>query len=188
VQSSVVRKPLMAICLAALTAVASCRSGSPSAGPSSSGPSSSPAVPASTLDCAKSAQGDLGPDWRRRAERVGPLYLLGVMRGTAGPPQPNAPIIFHKVLLVVEAGQRVTMTIPEELRGDAALIYEPRRDPTIARAIGDGVSGLTFHGCPDRDTQFPGGFLIRRGMRGLTVEIGNETVSLTFGRPMSSRS
>ncbi len=126
------------------------------------------------LGCPDSVQGDLGAGWRTRAvaahEKVGALYLLGaqVRINHAGT---FTGVGFRKVLAVVEPRQTVTIEIPPSQRGSVSLAYDPHRVLSTVLKITDGVSAVTFRACPDRETQFAGGFLIRGGTDTFSVLI-----------------
>jgi len=91
-----------------------------------------------------------------------------------------------KVLVGVAAGSTVTVTVPESARRHVALLYDsPRVESTDGRySLSDGEVEVTFEGCDDPDTGFPGSFLVA-GPRCVELELrlGDdvERIMLAFG-------
>jgi hypothetical protein len=92
--------------------------------------------------------------------------------------------LFHKALVVVDAGSSATIVIPEEQRGRVSFLYDPRRSAPDITAVTDGMSTVTFQACADRETQFAGGFIADSGVTDfrITISTGTQTrtVPLTF--------
>jgi hypothetical protein len=155
-----------------------------------SNPEPTPRVSRPTADlrvgCGESVQGKLAPDWRRNTYNLGPFSISGVRPGTAGQVSPGrmSKPLFHKALVVVNAGSSATIVIPEEQRGRVSLLYDPRRSAPDITAVTDGMSTVTFQACADRETQFAGGFIADSGVTDfrITISTGTQTrtVPLTF--------
>jgi hypothetical protein len=104
----------------------------------------------------------------------------------------------QKLLVLVRRGAVVTVVIPELIRSDAALLYDPAAwNDRNAYRIEDGESAVTFKACKKGEaapaggplnamTQFNGGFVVA-GARCVPLEVhvrGRErsiSVALPFG-------
>jgi hypothetical protein len=110
--------------------------------------------------CGTSVYGDLAPDWKRAAVRVGPIAFIGMAGGVSADEvarQNNA----IKVLVVVDKGAVVTLRVVRADREGVSLGYRPGRE---ARRVADGLPAMTFYGCHPSDwrphTQFNGVFIV----------------------------
>jgi hypothetical protein len=112
--------------------------------------------------CDQSVYGQLGDDWLSRARNVGPAHMIGF--GSASDPQAYDPVTGEyavKVLLVVDRGPPVTVSVAPEDRALVALMYIPAR--FNVHRVTDQDAAVTFEPCPDEaSTQFNGGFVFRQ--------------------------
>ena len=153
-------------------------------------------------DCATSAYGDLGPDWRQRALLAGPIAFVGMRDGTRHvPPAPPGRSWPLKLLVVLEPGQVTTITIAARARSVAALAYDQASLRRVSAAAGThaplsaGEPSVRFEACArphvgkrwNRGTQFPGYFLVSgRRCVAVTMRVDGEPAALRrtlrFGR------
>jgi hypothetical protein len=137
--------------------------------------------------------GDLGEDWRRVAAVSGPLALLGVAQYRRVPIRSFAPRAGRypswKVLVVVERGRPVTLTVSLFDRQPVRLLYDEAvwRNDNRYR-LSEGHLAVTFEPCEDRlFSQFNGSFLMR-GPRCVQLEVWLEgerqarPLQVPFGR------
>jgi hypothetical protein len=142
--------------------------------------------------CESDVSGDLGSHWRSHATVVGPLAFVGLTLADATAKTFGARDDRYralKVLVVVDAGAAVTVTIPSALRRKLGLLYDPAAFKEVGRyRVADGVSAVRFEPCELlRPTQFNGG-LIAAGpgcyALGISVEGGSSRVlRFPVGRP-----
>jgi hypothetical protein len=130
-------------------------------------------------NCASEQYGELPADWSRRAVHAGPLSLYPLPAATPrrapGKPGRFVPI---KLLLVVQPGQRATLTVPKAARPFVGLLYgHGSRFGTFAPAVRvrDGLTAVTFDSCANGEyphQHFGGGFVVSKRMCAhLEVEI-----------------
>ena len=145
-------------------------------------------------DCESSVYGDLGPDWRQNAVQAGPVWFVG-LRGY-GPedfaenPARRGWYPPLKVLLVVENGVTVTLSVPRDAWGTYGLVYDQALFNRRWMPIRHARYAMTFEGCPRGElphTQFNGA-LVSAGPRCAPLDIsiaGGETrrYQIPFGRP-----
>jgi hypothetical protein len=138
--------------------------------------------------CEQSVYGRLGDDWLSRARTVGPAHMVGF--GSDAPSRDSTTGEFAvKVLLVIDRGPPVTISVAPEDRTLVALMYISTRF-NIHR-VTDQDAAVTFEPCAgDATTQFNGGFVLRRPLCAhltLTVE-GREPIpfALPLGQPCAS--
>jgi hypothetical protein len=136
--------------------------------------------------CETSVYGELAADWRRHSVVAGPL-AFAYLREAAGQPAGDfekRPGGYHstKVLVVVEAGATVTVTVPPAERRHLSLLYDPAawKDAGTYR-VADGDPVVTFEGCRPSEhpfgaeaTQFNGGLVVA-GSRCATLEVSTST-------------
>jgi hypothetical protein len=80
-----------------------------------------------------------------------------------------------KTLAVVAPGRQVTVAIDGPATAYAALLFDGDRWREDGRYdVGDGTAAVTFLGCPDRETQFNGSFLVD-GRRCVPVTVREPT-------------
>jgi len=130
-------------------------------------------------DCASSAFGDLGPNWRARAVVAGPVAFVGLRAGYRGantaPAGSGRPL---KVLVVVEPRTVATLAIRPQSRRVAALHYARAQVSLPVAPLGEGTSAVRFEACRvpvskepwNAGTQFPGYFVVN-GRRCVAVEV-----------------
>jgi hypothetical protein len=116
--------------------------------------------------CDSSVYGDLGPRFRGENLTVGPITFVG----SAG--YETAPLRFfrtaagrfrpQKILVVVERGPPVTVTVAPRSRPFASLVYDPVLFNRRVDDAADGHTTVTFEPCGGNQprTQFNGAFLV----------------------------
>lgn len=108
--------------------------------------------------------GDLGPDWRRYAVVVGPVSFVGLKFAANRAPAklPDAAVAVYKTLVVVALGRNATVTISAAAGEHASLLYDSHNFRSDNRyELSDGVPQVSFSGCPGREAQFSGSFLVK---------------------------
>jgi hypothetical protein len=143
--------------------------------------------------------------WRAHSVFAGPLTFYYADQFTAQPDSVFAPLAGQdgyyagqKLLVLVRRGAVVTVVIPESIRREAALLYDPAAwNDRNAYRIEDGESAVTFKACKKGETapaggplnamtQFNGGFVVA-GARCVPLEVhvrGDErsiSAALPFG-------
>lgn len=121
--------------------------------------------------CATEQYGELPADWSRRAVHAGPLSLYPMPAATPSP-APGKPGRFVpiKILLVLQPGQRATLTVPKATRPFVGLLYgHGSRFGSFAPAVraSDGLAAVTFDSCADGEyphQHFGGGFVVSKRM------------------------
>lgn len=133
--------------------------------PSVEMPSSQPTAsesPASRA-CDTAVLGDLGTNWRRGAVVIGPVAFVS-LRYAANHPPPTLdgwPIAVYKTLIVIEPGRRATIAIEPSARRYASLLYDAHQFRNDNRyRLDDGSHEVSVVGCPGREAQFNGSFLV----------------------------
>jgi hypothetical protein len=143
--------------------------------PTASAPTAARGV--SVRGCASSVWGQLDPTPTPDDVVAGPLQFRGGRSYRSLTPAELRDSPTLKVLVLVEAGATVTVTIPERQRSHAALLYLPSKFD--ASRVRDGDWQVTFRGCRAgerglsagrRHTQFNGGFVVD-GPRCLSLEV-----------------
>jgi hypothetical protein len=143
--------------------------------------------------------------WQAHSVIAGPLAFYYADQFAEQPDSVFAPLGGQdasyggqKLLVLVRRGSVVTVVIPESIRSDAALLYNPAAwNDRNAYRIEDGESAVTFKACKKGETapaggpakamtQFNGGFVVA-GARCVPLEVhvrGEERsipVALRFG-------
>lgn len=132
--------------------------------------------PAETVrTCRTAVYGD--PASRRKALTAGPVSLLVDRHADVQPPKEV------KALVLIRAGEKVTLVIPEDEQNRLSLLYDFGPGPKHLLRLSDGTSSVRFNACtssqnwaqgqpyPDADeTQFNGGFFVR-GAQCATLEV-----------------
>jgi hypothetical protein len=143
--------------------------------------------------------------WQAHSVIAGPLAFYYADQFAEQPDSVFAPLrgqegsyAGQKLLVLVRRGAVVTVVIPESIRSDAALLYDPAAwNDRNAYRIEDGESAVTFKACKRGETapaggprnamtQFNGGFVVA-GARCVPLEVhvrGEErsiSVALRFG-------
>jgi hypothetical protein len=125
--------------------------------------------PETVRPCKTSVYGELRPGWPKRAVVAGPLALLP---SPDQRPKHFVPDATLKLLVLVRAGARVTLAVPEAERQRISLLYD-YDNSAPAGHLYDGTSSVRFRACsrsgkypgpagyPGRETQFNGGFFVR---------------------------
>jgi hypothetical protein len=139
-------------------------------------------------DCRSAVYGDVGKNWRRNAIGVGPISFVGAKaRWSRSSLAPVRGTTDHydaqKVLVIVDSGATVTVTVPAAERRSFALLYDPSQFNKNFYRVSDGESRVTFHAC---HWQQSGGFM--PGFNGGFVVAGPRCVSLNVfvkGKPRS---
>jgi hypothetical protein len=147
--------------------------------------------------CEQSVYGVLGDDWRSRNPSVGPVHLIGYDPAKASDPswdvlRPDRTTGQYaiKVLLVIDRGPPVTISVAPEDRKLIALTYIPFR--FNLHRVTEGDASVTFEPCgKDASTQFNGGFVFVRPLCAhfeLRVEGRPDAIAfaLPFGKPCST--
>jgi hypothetical protein len=122
-------------------------------------------------DCQSAVYGELDKGWRRESLVVGPLsFVYGRGYERRSPDEfrgRNARYFPTKVLVVVENGAVVTVTIPRSARPHASLQYEPSLSSGGRTRVDAGDHRVTFEACREgespyaaRETQFNGAFIV----------------------------
>jgi len=107
--------------------------------------------------------GDLGPDWRSSAIEIGPVAFVSLKYAARQPPPkpPGARVAVYKTLAVVAPRSQVTVSIEPSARPYASLVYDAHQFRSDNRyQIQDGSPEVSFSGCPGREAQFNGSFLV----------------------------
>jgi hypothetical protein len=123
-----------------------------------------PVVKLGTRGCTESVSGDLAPTWRDSAVTLGPVNFLGPVKPATGklaPPQ-GGNAVFVKVLAVVDAGAAVEISTRAEGPLANSMVYT-RLERAQQPEPGIGDAAVTLMACPDRETQFNGGFIVMPG-------------------------
>jgi hypothetical protein len=133
-------------------------------------------------DCRSAVYGDLGKNWRRDAIGARPLVFVGgkafarwsrsslaPMRGTTDRYQAQ------KVLVIVNSGAAVTVSVPAAERRSFALLYDPSQFKQSSYRVSDGEWKVTFHACRWQETGgftpgFNGGFIVA-GPRCVSLDV-----------------
>ncbi len=113
-------------------------------------------------DCSSSVWGRLGRDWERNAVRAGPLTFMNGARLS----MPSGPIP-QKLLVLVDEGREVTVSLPLDLIGSVALFYDPSVQISQNMTVEQGQESVRFVGCAPGEsphgkrgpTQFAGALL-----------------------------
>jgi len=139
-----------------------------------------PAVAETLRDCRTAVYGELAPARRKDAVTAGPLALLVVDAERRRAVEPSGAV---KVLALVQAGETVTVVVPEGERRHLSLLYDFKAGPRRPLRLSDGTSSARFSACteseewasgrpyPDpKETQFNGGFFVR-GAHCATLEV-----------------
>jgi hypothetical protein len=123
-------------------------------------------------DCESAVYGELDRGWRRESLVVGPLsFVYGKGYGRRSPDEfrgRNGKYFPTKVLVVVENGAEVTITIPRPARPHASLLYDEESFGTGGRfRVERGHDRVSFEACRKgespfaiRETQFNGAFIV----------------------------
>jgi hypothetical protein len=126
--------------------------------------------PETVRPCKTSVYGELRPGWPKRAVVAGPLALLP---SPDQRPKHFVPDATLKLLVLVRAGARVTLAVPEAERQRISLLYDLGPGPPHGFQLSDGTSSVRFRACSrsrkypspagysGRETQFNGGFFVR---------------------------
>lgn len=130
-----------------------------------SGPRSPFRIRPALRNCASSVYGELGPDWQRDSVQAGPLWLVGLRRYGPEEFQPTGgrSHAWVKVLLVVENGVKVTLTVPPESRSALRLSYDIGTSAWNTMRFAEARVAMTFEGCAPSEaphTQFNGSFAL----------------------------
>jgi hypothetical protein len=176
-------------------AVACTDDGKPRAAPAHRA-GAAPAAPVPVRGCKTAAYGDLG---RTPVNRAGPIgFVDSWARSQPVAERRGARVRPTKVLVVVDTGTTVTVTVPDAERDQLRLLYaEPIPNfPDGFYAFADGAVATTFEACEagqspvgdHRQTQFPGYFLVNEpgcyrldvSARGLPPDAHAD---LSLGRP-----
>jgi hypothetical protein len=178
---------LLAAPLAAAATLSACDRGSTPQGAPAQQPTgaSSPPTAETVRACRTAVYGD---PVRRNAVTVGPISVLVADRHADF--QPSREV---KALVLIRAGERVTLVVPEDERNRLSLLYDSGPGPNHPLRLSDGTSSVRFSACtsseewaegqpyPDpHETQFNGGFFVR-GAQCATLEVWVD------GRPEPSR-
>jgi hypothetical protein len=157
--------------------------------------------------CETSVYGTLDdPAWRKHSIIAGPLVFYSADQYAEQPaslfatiPGKDDSYAGQKLLVLVRRGAVATVVVPESIRSDAALLYNPAAwNDRNAYRIEDGESAVTFKACKKRETapvggppnamtQFNGGFVVASA-RCVRLEVlvrGEERtipVTLSFGK------
>ncbi len=127
-------------------------------------------VPSATVrDCSMVGYGGLAPDYRRRALVLGPLALGDLRTHSAREPLPSGTggrYGAYKVIAIVNAGAKPTLSLPRSEWSTVGLLYDPakfREDG--AYSIGELDQVVHFRACRSRHfnhgvSQFDGGFVV----------------------------
>jgi hypothetical protein len=119
--------------------------------------------------CDTSVFGTLdSPGWRAHSVIAGPLVFYYGDQFVEQPDSVFAPLAGQdgyyagqKLLVLVRRGAVVTVVIPESIRSDAALLYDPAAwNDRNAYRIEDGESAVTFKACKKGETAPAGGPLM----------------------------
>jgi hypothetical protein len=146
-------------------------------------PTSTGADKAFVRPCHSSVFGSLGPDWRADATNEGRLHLLYPASYTDAGDRTfrHAPgkLVSLKILVVVDRGSGVTVSVPDDFRSSLALVYDPRYFNRELRA-GSGDVSVRFDPCDDsHTTQFNGAIAVATpGCYALVVSSNEGTARL----------
>jgi hypothetical protein len=170
----------------------------PTAAPGPSATRPGPTAAGFVRTCESSVYGELGDGWRRDSVIAGPLAFVALREAARGPAgefrRRGSGYPGQKVLVVVEAGATVTVTVPAAERRHLALLYDPASwNERNSYRIADGQPAVTFQACPAEQqpagadgTQFNGGFVVA-GPRCATLEVSTPAaptprrVAVSFG-------
>jgi hypothetical protein len=161
--------------LVAAALLAAC-SAEPAARPSgSSAPGPRPPPPAAAgfvRTCESSVYGELDDGWRKQSLVVGPLAFVYLEEAAEWPPgnlrRHGNGYYGQKVLVAVDNGATVTVTVPAADRARLSLLYDPATWKDSGRyQVADGDPAVTFQSCEAAEhpygadhTQFNGGFVV----------------------------
>jgi hypothetical protein len=115
--------------------------------------------------CGSDVSGDLGRQWRSHATVVGPLAFVGLPEYADATPRTfsayDGRYRARKVLIVVDRGASVTVTVPSAFRRTLGLLYDPAAFKEVGRyRVADGEAAVRFEPCELlRPTQFNGGLI-----------------------------
>jgi hypothetical protein len=202
---------LLAVAVLLSLALAACSFGdsekkSASNAPKATTTASARAHGVSVRTCQTSVYGTLDdPAWRKHSIIAGPLVFYSADQYAEQPASLFAPLIGNdgfyagqKLLVFVRRGAVATVVVPESIRSDAALLYNPAAwNDRNAYTIEDGESAVRFKACkkgettpvdgpPNAMTQFNGSFVVA-GARCVSLEVlvrGEKRripVTLSFG-------
>jgi hypothetical protein len=153
--------------------------------------------------CETSVYGTIDdPAWRKHSIIAGPLVFYSADQYAEQPASLFAPLVgsdgFYagqKLLVFVRRGAVATVVVPESIRSDAALLYNPAAwNDRNAYRIEDGESAVRFKACkkgepspvggsPNAMTQFNGSFVVA-GARcvplGVRVRGAERTIPVTI--------
>jgi hypothetical protein len=130
--------------------------------------------------CDDSVYGQLATGWRKEPSTlsVGPAAFPYIRQNRALPGRLLAPIGHSgryragKDLLVLAKSARVTLAIPSFERRHVALLYGGEQRDRGAYALSDGATSIELDACPDRPTQFNGGFIVA-GARCVAIDVSS---------------
>lgn len=161
---------------------------------------SHPSAPETVRACRTAVYGELASAARRNAVTLGPVSLLVADGDRRADFEPSGVV---KVLVLIRAGERVTLVVPENERNGLSMLYGLGPGPKRPLRLSDGTSSVRFTACtstekwaeerpyPDpHETQFNGGFFVR-GAHCALLDVwidgraGPSTLGLGFG--MSDR-
>ncbi|SNT30707.1 hypothetical protein SAMN05443665_102312 [Actinomadura meyerae] len=149
----------------------------PTAAPSPERPAASPSRPAAApgslanprvMNCAnrnasfpgeRSGPVKTGPD----DLVVEPLIIPGLRGWADADPAGHGSGGRYKVGVVVRAGKTATLSVPDEYREAAGLLYADAA--SAARTPAEADHAITFSACPGHDTPFPGFLFVPRRQR-----------------------
>jgi hypothetical protein len=110
--------------------------------------------------CKSAVYGELSQRYRRGAVTIGPLMLGGELGANAGGRFAGEKVV--KVLANLRADETVTLAVPEGERRRLSLLYDDSgRGPRRPLRFSDGTSSARLSACPDADSQFNGGAVVR---------------------------
>jgi len=131
-------------------------------------------------DCRSAVYGDVGKNWRRNAIGVGSIAFVQANEFARWSRSSLAPLSgttdrydAQKVLVIVDSGATVTVTVPAAERRSFALLYDPSQFNKNSHRVSDGEWKVTFHACR---WQQSGGFM--PGFNGGFIVAGPRCVSL----------
>jgi len=139
-------------------------------------------------NCRSAVYGDVGKNWRRNAIGVGPIAFVQAKAFARWSRSSFAPVRgttdrYHaqKVLVVVDSGATVTVTVPAAELRSFSLLYDPSQFDENSYRVANGERKVTFHACR---WQQSGGFM--PGFNGGFIVAGPRCVSLNVfvnGKP-----
>jgi hypothetical protein len=153
---------------------------SASSAPQATTTTSVPPHQVSVRTCETSVYGTIDdPAWRKHSIIAGPLVFYSADQYAEQPASLFAPLVGNdgfyagqKLLVFVRRGAVATVVVPESIRSDAALLYNPATwNDRNAYRIEDGESAVRFKACkkgepapvgesPNAMTQFNGSFVV----------------------------